>query len=345
MTLSIHTEILGIADVKAIIELLHQVYGDAYILDWMYNEKQLKAAITEDHYTFIGVKVINSLVGMLSISYTDPSNFVAELSTLVVHPSFRHYKQGEIIRRLVNFFKEKLNKEAKENSLTVLLARPVTKHVLAQKLMDFLNMEPVGITYCTRPSERDLQRVRENAHFDYHDINIIRYDQVVSAFYYPSKLSVLKLSLDENILSIIRELYDDQRVETIVHETLPYPSNEFLEIKKEPRRSFVCFNYRYGCQDVHNLFKSINAFSEKSYRVLHVYLNIGEYNNQSVIKVLSSFGFYYSALIPCFYGESGHALVLQYLNGSVPQIKLKNFISKKARMLHKRLVDNKDVKI
>jgi len=331
-------QILLTSDAESIVNLLRHIYKEAYIVNWMYDPHAIAKAIELGRYIFVGVKYNDDLVALLTISFPDESQTAAELSTLAVLPIYRSYNNGEVVRNLISFSRNLLNNRAEQGDLSVLFSRSVTTHMLAQKLQIFLKMIPVGVTYCTRPDERSLQKSVLDKNFDLNNLNINRYDQVISMLCYTGKADIIKACFVEDDFKFIQTLFEGEKNAVYNIENLPVSTLDRVDEKIETRRSFVSFHYKYGCINSDHFLNKINYYLNKHFRVIHIYINIGEYNNIKAIERLHAFGFVYACFLPCYYGKSGHALVLQYLNGCISNSKLENIYSKKVKLLHEMLI-------
>ena len=119
---------------------------------------------------------------MLVVFISAPSKMIAELGTLTVHHNYRDYNNGEVIRSLILFSRKFINELAYSGRVALLFSKPVAKHQLSQKLQILLGMSSVGIIYCTRPCERDLQLAYQGASADYNNIAFRRNNEVVAIY-------------------------------------------------------------------------------------------------------------------------------------------------------------------
>ncbi len=337
MTVTQKPSLLNCSDIKSIQQLVYLVYKDAYASDWIYKKEELKNKIRSKELTFLGIKKNGMLVGLLCMSYPHPTQYVIELNKLIIHPAYRAYQNGSVIRSLIMESKKIVNNLAEKTHVCVLLTAPIVKHQLSQKLQLILGLYSVGIAYCTRPDEHELHKILKNKTQSLNLASLKRNDQVISIYCYKNKLSIIDICLPRKYFLILESLLPHEKLSIFnSKKSKPLPNND-VNLQIKPRQSFVTFKIDSTC-NYNDLVKDLLDIINKNYRVIHIYINVGNYDNIELIEKLDTLGLIFSYFIPCYFGAGGHALVLQYLNNLKPTSKSKQFYDPKMQLLHKQLL-------
>jgi hypothetical protein len=333
------TSILAIDDVEAIMGLIKKVYGLGYLIDWFYDRDALVKAILSGNHIFIGAKIKGDLASISYLSFPGGFGSVIEMGTLCTNPRYRGHISGACVREVLSCAKKLVGEYVKNSGVCVLLTMPTTRHLLSQKLQVWSGFILVGLAYGIHPDQHDLHKIslEQDLQHNYHLDSLRRNDLILTAYCYRSKINKISVCLPHNMYSIVDCLFADSPF--VFENSQKKAIDGFkLDIQDKELRSLAEIRVSHGNKNSDSLFEEISSFFKKRYKIIHVYLNVGEYNLIYLINELIDKGFIFCGFIPCYYGPEGHGLILQYLNGYYTNLQDHMLLDQKAKTLHKLLL-------